>query len=430
MLDMKFVRDNPETVKENLRKKFKEDRIPMVDEVIQMYGEMLNAKHRAEELRASRNRVSKEIGGLMAKGLRDEAEEKKKLVTAQAEELKALSEKETTLDGEIRERLMKLPNIVDPSVPVGRDDSENVERERFGEPAVPDFEIPYHAELMERFHGLDKDAAGKVAGEGFYYFLGDIARLHSAVLSYARDFMIEKGFTYCIPPYMIRSSVAAGVMSFEEKDAMMYKIEGEDLYLIGTSEHSMMGRFKDTVTPEENLPLTLTSYSPCFRKEKGAHGIEERGIYRIHQFEKQEMLVICRPAESMEWFRRMWSYSVELFRSLNIPVRTLECCTGDLADLKVKSYDVEAWSPRQKKYFEVCSCSNLGDAQARRLGIRVKAADGTKYLAHTLNNTVVAPPRMLIALLENNLHFDGVRYSVTLPEALRPYMGGKAEITE
>ena len=430
MLDMKFVRDNPETVKENLRKKFKEDRIPMVDEVIQMYGEMLNAKHRAEELRASRNRVSKEIGGLMAKGLRDEAEEKKKLVTAQAEELKALSEKETTLDGEIRERLMKLPNIVDPSVPVGRDDSENVERERFGEPAVPDFEIPYHAELMERFHGLDKDAAGKVAGEGFYYFLGDIARLHSAVLSYARDFMIEKGFTYCIPPYMIRSSVAAGVMSFEEKDAMMYKIEGEDLYLIGTSEHSMMGRFKDTVTPEENLPLTLTSYSPCFRKEKGAHGIEERGIYRIHQFEKQEMLVICRPAESMEWFRRMWSYSVELFRSLNIPVRTLECCTGDLADLKVKSYDVEAWSPRQKKYFEVCSCSNLGDAQARRLGIRVKAADGTKYLAHTLNNTVVAPPRMLIALLENNLHFDGVRYSVTIPEALRPYMGGKAEITE
>ena len=430
MLDIKFVRDNPELVKENIRKKFKEDRLPLVDEVIAMYQEKLDAQHRADALRADRNRVSKEIGGLMAKGLREEAEAKKKLVTDQAEELKALSEKETQLDAAIRETLMKLPNIVDPSVPVGKDDGENVERERFGDVTVPDFDIPYHAEIMTRLHGLDKDAAGKVAGEGFYYLMGDIARLHSAVLSYARDFMIDKGFTYCSPPYMIRSAVAGAVMSFEEKDAMMYKIEGEDLYLIGTSEHSMMGRFVDSLTPEEELPLTLTSYSTCFRKEKGAHGIEERGIYRIHQFEKQEMLVICRPEESMDWFNRMWRYSVELFQSLDIPVRTLECCTGDLAELKVKAYDIEAWSPRQQKYFEVCSCSNLGDAQARRLGIRVKGADGRKYLAHTLNNTVVAPPRMLIALLENNLRFDGERYSVAIPEALRPYMGGKTEITE
>ena len=365
---------------------------------------------------------------LMGQGKREEAEEMKKLVSEQAEELKALEEKEAELSKKVLEIQMKIPNIVDESVPVGKDDSENVEVCQYGEKTIPDFEIPYHTDIMAAFNGIDKEAAGKVAGEGFYYLMGDIARLHSAVLSYARDFMIDKGFTYCIPPFMIRSNVVTGVMSFEEMDAMMYKIEGEDLYLIGTSEHSMIGKFIDTITPEETLPLTLTSYSPCFRKEKGAHGIEERGIYRIHQFEKQEMIVICKPEESMDWFNKMWSYSVELFRSMDIPVRTLECCTGDLADLKVKSYDVEAWSPKQQKYFEVCSCSNLGDAQARRLGIKVKGADGKKYLAHTLNNTVVAPPRMLIAFLENNLSFDGEKYKIAIPEALRPYMGGKSVI--
>ena len=367
---------------------------------------------------------------LMGKGLKEEAEAKKQLVNEQAEELKVLAEKETRLETDLRSVMLKIPNIVDPSVPVGRDDSENVEVQQFGEQTHPDFEVPYHTDIMARFHGIDKEAAGRVAGEGFYYLMGDIARLHSAVTAYARDFMIDKGFTYCIPPFMIRSNVVSGVMSFEEMDAMMYKIEGEDLYLIGTSEHSMIGKFIDTITDEAQLPLTLTSYSPCFRKEKGAHGIEERGIYRIHQFEKQEMIVICKPEDSMKWFDKMWGYSVELFRSMDIPVRTLECCTGDLADLKVKSYDVEAWSPKQGKYFEVCSCSNLGDAQARRLGIRVKGEDGKKYLAHTLNNTVVAPPRMLIALLENNLEFDGKKYSVRIPKALQPYMGGKTRIEE
>ena len=430
MLDIKFIRENPELVKENIRKKFKDFKLPLVDEVIELDAKKREINTRANELRATRNKVSKEIGMLMGQGKRDEAEAKKQLVSQQAEELKALEEQETELEQALAERMMKIPNMVDASVPVGRDDSENVEVQRFGEPTHPDFEVPYHSDIMARFHGLDKEAAGRVAGEGFYYLMGDIARLHSAVTAYARDFMIDKGFTYCIPPFMIRSKVVTGVMSFEEMDAMMYKIEGEDLYLIGTSEHSMIGKFIDTITPEEQLPLTLTSYSPCFRKEKGAHGIEERGIYRIHQFEKQEMIVICRPEESMDWFNKMWSYSVELFRSLDIPVRTLECCTGDLADLKVKSYDVEAWSPRQNKYFEVCSCSNLGDAQSRRLGIRVKGADGQKYLAHTLNNTVVAPPRMLIALLENNLEFDGEKYSVRIPEALRPYMGGKTVIEE
>ena len=425
MLDVRFVRENPELVKENIRKKFKDAKLPLVDEVVALYDEKRAANTRANELRANRNRVSKEIGGLMAKGLRDEAEAKKRLVNEQAEELKALEAKETELEQALTASLMKIPNIIDPSVPLGKSDEENVEVEQFGEKTCPDFEIPYHTDIMAKFNGIDKEAAGRVAGEGFYYLMGDIARLHSAVLSYARDFMIDKGFTYCIPPFMIRSHVVSGVMSFEEMDAMMYKIEGEDLYLIGTSEHSMIGKFIDTITPEETLPLTLTSYSPCFRKEKGAHGIEERGIYRIHQFEKQEMIVVCRPEESMDWFHKMWSYSVELFRSLDIPVRTLECCSGDLADLKVKSYDVEAWSPKQQKYFEVCSCSNLGDAQARRLGIRVKGADGNKYLAHTLNNTVVAPPRMLIALLENNLCFDGQRYSLKIPKALQPYMGGK-----
>ncbi len=429
MLDIKFVRENPELVKENIRKKFKDTKLPLVDEVCALYDEKRAANTRANELRANRNRVSKEIGGLMAKGLRDEAEEKKRLVNEQAEELKALEVQETALEEKLTAALMKIPNIIDPSVPIGKDDEENVEVECFGDKTVPNFEIPYHTDIMALFNGIDKEAAGRVAGEGFYYLMGDIARLHSAVLSYARDFMIDKGFTYCIPPFMIRSNVVSGVMSFEEMDAMMYKIEGEDLYLIGTSEHSMIGKFIDTITPEETLPLTLTSYSPCFRKEKGAHGIEERGIYRIHQFEKQEMIVICRPEESMDWFHKMWSYSVELFRSLDIPVRTLECCSGDLADLKVKSYDVEAWSPKQQKYFEVCSCSNLGDAQARRLGIRVKGADGQKYLAHTLNNTVVAPPRMLIALLENNLSFDGERYTLAIPKALQPYMGGKEQIT-
>ncbi len=428
MLDVKFVRENPEPVKENIRKKFKDAKLPLVDEVCALYDEKRAANTRANELRANRNRVSKEIGGLMAKGLREEAEKKKRLVNEQAEELKALEAKEAELETALTTALMKIPNIIDPSVPLGKDDEENVEVECFGEKTVPNFEIPYHTDIMAHFNGIDKEAAGRVAGEGFYYLMGDIARLHSAVLSYARDFMIDKGFTYCIPPFMIRSNVVSGVMSFEEMDAMMYKIEGEDLYLIGTSEHSMIGKFIDTITPEESLPLTLTSYSPCFRKEKGAHGIEERGIYRIHQFEKQEMIVICRPEESMDWFHKMWSYSVELFRSLDIPVRTLECCSGDLADLKVKSYDVEAWSPKQQKYFEVCSCSNLGDAQARRLGIRVKGADGQKYLAHTLNNTVVAPPRMLIALLENNLSFDGERYTLAIPKALQPYMGGKEQI--
>ena len=430
MLDIKFIREYPELVKENIRKKFKDGKLPLVDEVIDLDARKREANARANDLRATRNRVSKEIGALMAQGKRDEAEEKKKLVAEQAEELAALEAQEAELGRALTERMMKIPNIVDPSVPVGRDDSENVEVQQFGEQTHPEFEIPYHTDIMAKFSGIDKEAAGRVAGEGFYYLMGDIARLHSAVLAYARDFMIDKGFTYCIPPFMIRSKVVTGVMSFEEMDAMMYKIEGEDLYLIGTSEHSMIGKFIDTITPEEQLPLTLTSYSPCFRKEKGAHGIEERGIYRIHQFEKQEMIVICKPEDSMAWFNKMWSYSVELFRSMDIPVRTLECCTGDLADLKVKSYDVEAWSPKQGKYFEVCSCSNLGDAQARRLGIRVKGADGSKYLAHTLNNTVVAPPRMLIALLENNLRFDGQKYSVLIPKALQPYMGGKTVIEE
>ncbi len=429
MLDIKFICENPELVKENIKKKFKDNKLPLVDEVISLYGEKCDANNRANELRANRNKVSKQIGMLMGQGKREEAEEMKKLVNEQAEELKALEAKEDELSKKVLEIQMKIPNIVDESVPVGKDDSENVEVKQYGEQSHPDFEIPYHTDIMQLFDGIDKDAAGRVGGEGFYYLMGDIARLHSAVLAYARDFMIDKGFTYCIPPYMIRSKVVTGVMSFEEMDAMMYKIEGEDLYLIGTSEHSMIGKFIDTITPEEKLPLTLTSYSPCFRKEKGAHGIEERGIYRIHQFEKQEMIVICKPEESMEWFNKMWSYSVELFRSMDIPVRTLECCSGDLADLKVKSYDVEAWSPKQQKYFEVCSCSNLGDAQARRLGIKVKGADGKKYLAHTLNNTVVAPPRMLIAFLENNLRFDGEHYSFVIPKALQPYMGGKTIIT-
>lgn len=428
MLDIKFICENSEAVKENIKKKFEDSKLPLVDEVIALYNEKKDVNNRANELRANRNKISKQIGVLMASGRRDEAEETKKLVTKQAEELKNLEEKEAELEVKVREIQMKIPNMVDSSVPVGKDDSENVEVEQFGEKTQVDFEIPYHTDIMALFNGIDKEAAGRVAGEGFYYLMGDIARLHSAVTAYARDFMIDKGFTYCIPPFMIRSNVVSGVMSFEEMDAMMYKIEGEDLYLIGTSEHSMIGKFIDTITPESKLPLTLTSYSPCFRKEKGAHGIEERGIYRIHQFEKQEMIVVCKPEDSMKWFDTMWGYSVELFRSMDIPVRTLECCTGDLADLKVKSYDVEAWSPKQQKYFEVCSCSNLGDAQARRLGIRVKGEDGKKYLAHTLNNTVVAPPRMLIAFLENNLQFDGEYYSVKIPAALQPYMGGKTEL--
>ena len=422
MLDIKFICENPEIVKENIKKKFEDKKLPLVDEVISLYGEKCAANNRANDLRANRNKVSKQIGMLMAQGKRDEAEEMKRLVNEQAEELKALEEKEAELQKRVTEIQMKIPNIVDSSVPVGKDDSENIEVQQFGEQSHPDFEIPYHTDIMQLFDGIDKDAAGRVAGEGFYYLMGDIARLHSAVLAYARDFMIDKGFTYCIPPYMIRSKVVTGVMSFEEMDAMMYKIEGEDLYLIGTSEHSMIGKFIDSITPEEKLPLTLTSYSPCFRKEKGAHGIEERGIYRIHQFEKQEMIVVCRPEESMDWYNKLWSYSVELFRNMEIPVRQLECCSGDLADLKVKSCDIEAWSPRQQKYFEVCSCSNLGDAQARRLGIRVKGADGKMYLAHTLNNTCVAPPRMLIAFLENHLQKDG---TVTIPKCLQPYMGGK-----
>ena len=430
MLDIKFIRENPELVKENIRKKFKEAKLPLVDEVIELDQKKREVNTRANDLRANRNKISKEIGGLMAKGLREEAEAKKQLVSQQAAELAQLEQQEAELAKELTERMMKIPNIIDPSVPIGKNDEDNVEVQRYGEATEATFEIPYHTDIMAKFNGIDKAAAGKVAGEGFYYLMGDIARLHSAVLSYARDFMIDKGFTYCIPPFMIRSNVVTGVMSFEEMDAMMYKIEGEDLYLIGTSEHSMIGKFIDTFTNEAELPLTLTSYSPCFRKEKGAHGIEERGIYRIHQFEKQEMIVICKPEESMEWFNKMWSYSVELFRSLDIPVRTLECCSGDLADLKVKSYDVEAWSPKQGKFFEVCSCSNLGDAQARRLGIRIKGADGSKYLAHTLNNTVVAPPRMLIAFLENNLQYVDGKYSVRIPAALRPYMGGKEVIEE
>ena len=430
MLDIKFICDNPELVKENIRKKFKDAKLPLVDEAVELYTRKCAANTRANELRANRNKISKEIGMLMGKGLRDEAEEKKKLVGEQAKELAALETEETEIEARLKEVMMKIPNIIDDSVPVGKDDSENVEVQQFGEKTVVDFEIPYHTDIMAKFNGIDKEAAGRVAGEGFYYLMGDIARLHSAVTAYARDFMIDKGFTYCIPPFMIRSNVVTGVMSFEEMDAMMYKIEGEDLYLIGTSEHSMIGKFIDTITDEKELPLTLTSYSPCFRKEKGAHGIEERGIYRIHQFEKQEMIVICKPEESMDWFHKMWSYSVELFRSMDIPVRTLECCSGDLADLKVKSYDVEAWSPKQQKYFEVCSCSNLGDAQARRLGIRVKGADGKKYLAHTLNNTVVAPPRMLIAFLENNLEVRDGKFVVRIPKALQPYMGGKTEIVE
>lgn len=424
MLDIKFVRENPEIVKENIKKKFQDKKLPLVDEVIELDDERRKVVARADELRANRNKISKQIGALMAQGKRDEAEEVKKQVTAQAQELDELAKRETELGAEVTKRMMMIPNIIDESVPIGKDDSENVEVERFGEPLVPDFEIPYHTDIMETFDGIDMEAAGRVAGNGFYYLMGDIARLHSAVISYARDFMIDRDFTYVVPPFMIRSNVVTGVMSFEEMDAMMYKIEGEDLYLIGTSEHSMIGKFIDTITPEEKLPLTLTSYSPCFRKEKGAHGIEERGVYRIHQFEKQEMVVVCKPEESKYWFDQLWKNTVDLFRSLDIPVRTLECCSGDLADLKVKSVDVEAWSPRQKKYFEVGSCSNLTDAQARRLKIRIKGENGN-YLAHTLNNTVVAPPRMLIAFLENNLNADG---TVSIPEALRMYMGGKDKI--
>lgn len=420
MLDIRFVRENPEVVKQNIRNKFQDNKLPLVDEVIELDKRNREIKQEVEGLRAERNKISKMIGGLMKEGKKDEAEEAKKKVTANAQRVETLSAEEKEVEEKIKKIMMTIPNIIDPSVPIGKDDSENVEVQRYGEPLVPDFEIPYHADIMESFDGLDLDSARKVAGNGFYYLMGDIARLHSAVISYARDFMIDRGFTYCVPPFMIRSNVVTGVMSFAEMDAMMYKIEGEDLYLIGTSEHSMIGKFIDTIIPEEELPKTLTSYSPCFRKEKGAHGIEERGVYRIHQFEKQEMIVVCKPEESPMWFDKLWQNTVDLFRSMDIPVRTLECCSGDLADLKVKSVDVEAWSPRQKKYFEVGSCSNLGDAQARRLQIRVNGKDG-KYLAHTLNNTVVAPPRMLIAFLENNLAADG---SVKIPEALRPYMGG------
>ena len=425
MLDLKFVRENPEIVKQNIRNKFQDAKLPLVDEVIELDEKSRKAKKEADDLRASRNKLSKEIGKLMGQGKKEEAEAVKAQVNANSARLAELEAQESELSEKILKIMMTIPNIIDPSVPIGKDDSENVELERFGEPVVPDFEIPYHTEIMERFNGIDLDAARKVAGNGFYYLMGDIARLHSAVISYARDFMIDRGFTYCVPPFMIRSNVVTGVMSFAEMDAMMYKIEGEDLYLIGTSEHSMIGKFIDTITPEDQLPQTLTSYSPCFRKEKGAHGIEERGVYRIHQFEKQEMIVVCKPEESPMWYDRLWQNTVDLFRSMDIPVRTLGCCSGDLADLKVKSCDVEAWSPRQKKYFEVGSCSNLGDAQARRLKIRVQAEDGSKYLAHTLNNTVVAPPRMLIAFLENNLQADG---SVKIPAALQPYMGGQTVI--
>mgnify|MGYP002509544819 FL=1 len=425
MLDLRFVRENPEVVKQNIRNKFQDNKLPLVDEVIALDEESRKVKKEADDLRANRNKISKQIGTLMGQGKKEEAEEAKKQVTAASDHLAELEEREKDLEARIRKIMMTIPNIIDPSVPIGKDDSENVEVQKYGEPAVPDFEIPYHTEIMEKFNGIDLDSARKVAGNGFYYLMGDIARLHSAVISYARDFMIGRGFTYCVPPFMIRSDVVTGVMSFAEMDAMMYKIEGEDLYLIGTSEHSMIGKFIDTIVPEEELPKILTSYSPCFRKEKGAHGIEERGVYRIHQFEKQEMIVVCRPEDSPMWFDRLWQNTVDLFRSLDIPVRTLECCSGDLADLKVKSVDVEAWSPRQKKYFEVGSCSNLGDAQARRLRIRVNGADGKKYFAHTLNNTVVAPPRMLIAFLENNLQADG---TVKIPAPLQPYMGGMTVI--
>ena len=424
MIDIKFLRENPEAVKENIRKKFQDEKLPLVDEVIALDKESRQTQQEADDLRANRNKISKEIGALMKAGKKEEAEAKKAEVAAGAKRLEELEKKEGELQEKILKDMMVIPNIIDPSVPIGKDDSENVEVKRYGEPVVPDFEIPYHTEIMERFNGIDLDSARKVAGNGFYYLMGDIARLHSAVIAYARDFMINRGFTYCVPPFMIRSNVVTGVMSFAEMDAMMYKIEGEDLYLIGTSEHSMIGKFIDTIISEEELPKTLTSYSPCFRKEKGAHGLEERGVYRIHQFEKQEMIVVCKPEDSPMWFDKLWQNTVDLFRSMDIPVRTLECCSGDLADLKVKSVDVEAWSPRQKKYFEVGSCSNLGDAQARRLKIRVNGENG-KYFAHTLNNTVVAPPRMLIAFLENNLQTDG---SVRIPEVLRPYMGGMTEI--
>ena len=424
MLDIKFLRENPDIVKENIKKKYQDNKLPMVDEVIALDKEARETQQEADALRASKNKIAKEIGALMAQGKKEEAEEKKALVSRNAQRLSELEEKETELQEKITKIMMVIPQIIDPSVPIGKDDSFNQEIQKYGEPVVPDFEIPYHTEIMERFDGIDLDAARRVAGNGFYYLMGDIARLHSAVISYARDFMIERGFTYCVPPFMIRSNVVTGVMSFAEMEAIMYKIEGEDLYLIGTSEHSMIGKFIDQIIPEEKLPQTLTSYSPCFRKEKGAHGIEERGVYRIHQFEKQEMVVICKPEDSMIWYDKLWQNTVDLFRTLDIPVRTLECCSGDLADLKVKSCDVEAWSPRQQKYFEVGSCSNLGDAQARRLKIRINGKDG-KYLAHTLNNTVVAPPRMLIAFLENNLNADG---SVNIPEVLRPYMGGTSKL--
>ena len=424
MLDMKFLRTNPDLVKENIRKKFQDRKLPLVDEVIELDRQSRAAQQEASDLRAERNKISKSIGGLMAQGKKDEAEAMKKKVAEQADRLAELEKQEGELAERIQKIMMTIPNIIDPSVPIGKDDSENVEVQRYGEPVVPDFEIPYHTDIMESFNGIDLDSARKVAGNGFYYLMGDIARLHSAVTAYARDFMIDRGFTYCVPPFMIRSNVVTGVMSFDEMDAMMYKIEGEDLYLIGTSEHSMIGKFIDTILEEKDLPYTMTSYSPCFRKEKGAHGLEERGVYRIHQFEKQEMIVVCKPEDSKMWFDKLWQNTVDLFRSMDIPVRTLECCSGDLADLKVKSVDVEAWSPRQKKYFEVGSCSNLGDAQARRLKIRVNGENG-KYFAHTLNNTVVAPPRMLIAFLENNLNADG---TVRIPEVLRPYMGGKDKL--
>ena len=426
MIDIKFLRENPDVVKENIRKKFQDKKLPLVDEVIELDAKSRAAKQEADDLRAKRNQLSKQIGALMKEGKKEEAEAVKAQVAEFAERLAELEEQERTYSEQVLKDMMMIPNIIDPSVPIGEDDSCNVEIEKFGEPVVPDFEIPYHTDIMSRFDGIDLDAAGKVAGNGFYYLMGDIARLHSAVISYARDFMIDRGFTYCVPPFMIRSNVVTGVMSFEEMDAMMYKIEGEDLYLIGTSEHSMIGKFIDTINEEEKLPYTLTSYSPCFRKEKGAHGIEERGVYRIHQFEKQEMIVVCKPEDSKYWYDQLWKNTVDLFRSMDIPVRTLECCSGDLADLKVKSCDVEAWSPRQKKYFEVGSCSNLGDAQARRLKIRVKDSDNNKYFAHTLNNTVVAPPRMLIAFLENNLNADG---SVNIPTVLQPYMGGMTKLT-
>lgn len=424
MIDIKFLRENPEAVKENIKKKFQDHKLPLVDEVIELDAQARKTQQEADSLRAERNKLSKQIGALMGQGKKEEAEEVKQQVNAQAKTLEELAEREKELGDKVTKIMMTIPNIIDPSVPIGKNDTENVEVQKYGEPLVPDFEIPYHTEIMEKLNGIDLDSARKVAGNGFYYLMGDIARLHSAVISYARDFMIDRGFTYCIPPFMIRSNVVTGVMSFDEMDAMMYKIEGEDLYLIGTSEHSMIGKFIDTIIPEAELPKTMTSYSPCFRKEKGAHGLEERGVYRIHQFEKQEMIVVCKPEESPMWFEKLWQNTVDLFRSLDIPVRTLECCSGDLADLKVKSIDVEAWSPRQKKYFEVGSCSNLGDAQARRLKIRVNAESG-KYFAHTLNNTVAAPPRMLIAFLENNLQADG---SVKVPKALQPYMGGKTEL--